>query len=264
MAVPAVRDESLEQARLNIRRGQFRGPTAGLAPGYVQGNLVILPRTYADDFRNFCLRNPTPCPLIGMSEPGDPTLAALGDLDIRTDLPRYRVWKSGVVVDEVTDIGSLWGPDLVTFVLGCSFTFEHVLAESGIPLRHIQERRNVAMYRTSMKTAPAGPFHGPLVVSMRPMKATDAIRAIQITTRYPLAHGAPVHLGAPELIGIDDLMAPDYGDAVDVAPDEIPVFWACGVTTQVAIEQAKPETCITHAPGCMLITGLPTTKIALL
>ena len=250
-------------ARAPIRRGEWTGHTSGLADRHVQGNVVILPRALADDFLRFCQRNPKPCPLLAMSEPGDPTLPALGaDIDIRTDVPRYRVWRHGELVDEPTDVRALWGDDLVTFVIGCSFSFEQALIEGGLPLRHVQQGRNVAMYRTSIPTHPAGPFHGPMVVSMRPMRAAAAIRAIQITSRFPNVHGAPVHLGDPSLIGIKNLHKPDYGDAVEVMPDELPVFWACGVTPQAAITEARPEFCITHAPGAMLITDLLNHQLA--
>jgi uncharacterized protein YcsI (UPF0317 family) len=184
------------------------------------------------------------------------------DIDIRTDVPRYRVWRRGELVDEPTDLRALWRDDLVTFVIGCSFSFEQALLDSGLSLRHVDQNRNVAMYRTNIATEAAGPFHGPMVVSMRPLKAKAAIRAIQITSRFPDVHGAPVHLGDPSLIGIADLAKPDYGDAIDVMPDELPVFWACGVTPQAAIAQAKPEFCITHAPGAMLITDLLNHQLA--
>ena len=245
------------QARAAIRSGEWTGHTSGLAEGHVQGNVVILPELLANDFLRYCQRNPKPCPLLAVTEPGEALLPSLGaDIDIRTDVPRYRVWRDGVLIDQPTDISNLWRSDLVTFVIGCSFSFEEALLEAGIPLRHIAQKRNVAMYRSNMATAPAGVFNGPTVVSMRPFKALDAIRAIQITSRFPNVHGAPVHMGNPALIGIADLAKPDYGDAVDVLPDEIPVFWACGVTPQAAITQARPEFCITHAPGAMLITDL--------
>lgn len=223
----------------------------------MQGNLAILPEALAGDFLRFCQRNPKSCPLLAVSEPGDPFLPSLGqDVDIRSDLPAYRVWEHGQLVAETHDIRALWRPDLVSFVIGCSFSFEQALLDAGIPLRHMAEGRNVAMYRTSIPTTPAGPFHGPMVVSMRPMRAAHAIRAIQVTARTPNVHGAPVHLGDPHLIGIQDLSRPDFGDAVTIAPDELPVFWACGVTPQSVIMEARPDFCITHAPGHMLITDL--------
>jgi uncharacterized protein YcsI (UPF0317 family) len=251
--------------RRAIRNGLHRGPTAGLAPGYVQGNLAVLPQAHAADFLQFCRLNPKPCPLIGVSAPGDPRVPELGeDLDIRTDLPRYRVWRNGELVAEPTDICGLWRDDLVSFVIGCSFSFEEALTAEGIVLRHIARGCNVPMYRTSIATRPAGPFHGPMVVSMRPLTPRDAIRAVQITTRFPSVHGAPVHIGKPELIGISDLSRPDYGDAVEVRDDELPVFWACGVTPQAVIAAAKPEFCITHYPGCMLVTDRKNTEFAVL
>jgi uncharacterized protein YcsI (UPF0317 family) len=252
-------------ARLAIRAGKHRGPTSGLAPGFVQGNLAILPDALAADFLRFCQLNPKPCPLIGSSAPGDwrvPQLAE--DLDIRTDLPRYRVWKNGELAAEPEDIREFWRDDLVSFVVGCSFSFEEALMADGIEMRHIVLGRNVPMYRTSIATKQAGPFHGPMVVSMRPMSPANAIRAIQITTRFPAVHGAPVHLGKPELIGIKDIGKPDYGDALPVRDDEIPVFWACGVTPQSVIATVKPEFCITHYPGSMLVTDRKNTEFAIM
>jgi uncharacterized protein YcsI (UPF0317 family) len=264
MAVPDAFPTGLS-ARLAIRRNDYCGPTAGMAPGFVQANLAILPQKLAQDFLQFCQRNPKPCPLIGVSAPGDPGIPALGaDLDIRTDTPRYRIWRDGALVDEPQDLLKWWRDDLVTFAIGCSFSFEQALLEAGIELRHMTCNCTVPMYRTSIATEPAGPFRGPLVVSMRPMKPADAIRAIQITTRFPSVHGAPVHLGRPELIGIKDIAAPDYGDAVPVDDDEIPVFWACGVTPQSVIAAAKPELCITHYPGAMLVTDRRNTEFAIM
>ncbi len=251
------------EARQAIRSGRWSGHTSGTAPHYVQGNVVILPEALANDFLRFCQRNPKPCPLLAVSEPGDPGLPRLGaDLDIRTDVPRYRVWRKGELVEEVTDIRALWRDDLVTFVIGCSFSFEQPLIDAGIPLRHIAQGKNVAMYRTNIQTVPAGPFHGPMVVSMRPMSAANAIRAVQVTARVPAVHGAPVHLGDPALIGIADLARPDFGDAVDILPGELPVYWACGVTPQAVVMEAKPDFCITHAPGTMLVTDLLDSELA--
>lgn len=261
----AGRLASALDVRMAARNGKLTGPTAGLAPGYVQGNLAILPKDLAADFLRFCHLNPKPCPVIGMSEPGDPRIPALGaDLDIRTDHPRYRVWRNGDLVDEPTDIHSVWRDDLVAFVIGCSFSFEEALLADGLGLRHIDLGRNVPMYRTSIACRPAGPFKGPLVVSMRPFKPADAIRAIQITTRFPSVHGAPVHIGLPEEIGIRDVTKPDYGDLPEVRPGELPVFWACGVTPQAVIAAIKPPFAITHAPGAMLATDLRNSRLATL
>ncbi|KAB1070226.1 putative hydro-lyase [Methylobacterium planeticum] len=245
------------EARRAIRRGEWDRHTVGLAPAHVQGNLVILPAALAGDFLRFCQQNPKPCPLLAVSAPGARDLPALGaDLDIATDVPDYRVYEHGRLVCERSDVSSLWRDDFVSFVLGCSFSFEEALLAAGIPLRHVAQGRNVAMYRTTIPTNPAGAFHGPLVVSMRPMKAADAIRAVQVTARMPAVHGAPVHLGDPRLIGITDLARPDFGDAVAIEADEVPVFWACGVTPQAVVMAAEPALCITHSPGHMLITDL--------
>ncbi len=245
------------EVRLAARAGTLSGVTAGLAPGFVQGNLVIVPNEYAADFTRFCELNPKPCPVIGVTAPGMPNVPALGaDLDLRTDLPRYRVWRNGGLAGEVNDISHLWREDLVGFVLGCSFTFEDAMTAAGIKLKHLAAGRNVAMYRTNIACEPAGPFAGPLVVSMRPLTAADAQRAIAISARFPEAHGAPVHFGDPEQIGISNISSPDYGDGVPIAADELPVFWACGVTPQAAIANARMPFAITHAPGCMLVTDL--------
>lgn len=245
--------------RLAARAGTLTGPTAGLAPGFVQGNLVVLPNDLATDFERFCRHNPKPCPVIGVTEPGVPHVPELGaDLDLRADLPRYRVWRDGELAEEISDVRHLWRGDLVGFVLGCSFTFEDALVAAGIPLKHLAAGTNVAMYRTNIACEPAGPFAGPLVVSMRPLRPADAQRAIEITARFPEAHGAPIHVGDPEEIGIRNLSSPDYGDQVDIAAGELPVFWACGVTPQAAIVNSRIPFAITHAPGCMLVTDLTT------
>jgi uncharacterized protein YcsI (UPF0317 family) len=251
------------EVRRAIRERRHTGHTAGLAPGYVQGNVCILPREYADEFRAFCERNPKPCPLLAESEPGNPGLPALGeDLDIRTDVPRYRVFRNGVLEDEVTALHNLWRDDLVSFVLGCSFSFEQALLDAGLPLRYVEQGRNVSMYRTSIDTVPAGRFRGKLVVSMRPFKPADAIRAIEITSRYPRSHGAPVHIGRAELIGIANLRQPWAGDPTEVLEDELPLYWACGITPQSVVLDAKPSLCITHAPGHMLVTDLENASLA--
>ena len=255
--------ETGRDVRLACRSAAFDGPTTGLAPGFVQGNLAILPRDWADEFLRFCIANPKPCPLIGIAEPGDTRLPALGvDLDVRTDLGRYRVWRDGALTDEPADVRAVWRDDLVSFVIGCSFSFEEPLLAAGIPIRHIACGRNVSMYRTNVPTTPAGRFYGPLVVSMRPLKPADAIRAVQITSRLPAVHGAPVHIGFPEAIGISDIAKPDFGDAVPIEPGELPVFWACGVTPQAAIAAARPPFAITHAPGRMLVTDLKNAQLA--
>lgn len=254
-----------DSARARIRDGLITGPTAGFAPGYVQGNLCILPQDLAADFLRFAQANPKPCPLIGVGEPGSPRVPALGEtIDLRRDLPRYRVWKEGELIAEPTDITEFWRDDLVAFVIGCSFSFEEALIEDGIPLRHVACGSNVAMYRTNIPCQPAGRLSGPMVVSMRPMTPADAIRAVQITSRFPSVHGAPVHIGKPELIGITDIGKPDYGDPVEIREDELPVFWACGVTPQAVIAAARPAFAITHYPGSMLITDIRNSRLAAL
>lgn len=251
------------QARQRIRSREHRGHTAGLAPGHVQGNLMILPRDLANDFLIFCQRNPKPCPILAVSEPGNPMLPTLGrDVDIRSDVPAYRVWRNGELIEEPNDIAHVWRDDLVTFVIGCSFSFEQALSEAGVPLRHVECGCNVPMYRTNVPTVPAGVFHGPLVVSMRPMKPAEAIRAVQVTSRFPQVHGSPVHIGLPHLIGIRDIARPEFGDPVPVADDELPVFWACGVTPQSVAMATRPLLCITHSPGCMLVTDLLNNQLA--
>lgn len=244
-----------QNTRLDIRNARFVENTSGILPGLLQGNVVILPREWATDFLVYCEKNPVPCPLIYVSEIGDPALPGLGDdIDIRTDVPGYRVFRHGEFIEERTDIMDLWQNDMVAFVLGCSFSFEQALVKADIPVRNIDMKVNVSMYKTNIATTPSAKFNGELVVSMRPLKAKDAIKAIQITSRFPKAHGAPVHLGDPTLIGIEDINKPDFGSPVEIKEDEIPVFWACGVTPQVAINNAKPPLCITHVPGKMLVT----------
>ena len=258
----------LDKARLlrhDIRAGSFSGYTTGLVPGLVQGNVVILPKVWAEDFLLFCYLNPVSCPLISMSKPGDAMVPALGaDIDIRTDIPQYNVFKDGELVEQVTDIAQYWSEDMVSFVLGCSFSFEEALLRAGLSIRNIDLDRNVSMFETNIATAPSAKFFGNTVVTMRPFKPADAIRAIQITTRLPKAHGAPIHIGMPHQIGIADLAKPEYGDSVPVNADEIPVFWACGVTPQVAIRNAKPPLCITHVPGKMLVTDKLNDELAVL
>lgn len=251
--------------RQRVRSGEHRGNTSGFAAGYVQCNIVILPADWANDFLRFCQLNPKPCPLVATSNaPGDPAIPPLGDIDIRSDVPSYRVFREGEVTEELPDITRLWRDDLVTFALGCSFSFEEALLADGLEVRNVSEGVNVPMYRTDIDCTAAGPFAGKMVVSMRPFLAADAIRAVQICTRFPSVHGAPVHLGEPGLIGINNLARPDYGDVVTIAEDELPVFWACGVTPQVALEAARPPFAITHSPGCMLVTDLRNSQLAVL
>jgi uncharacterized protein YcsI (UPF0317 family) len=243
--------------RAACRTGELTGPTPGLALGFVQANLVVLPRDWAFDFLLFCQRNPKPCPLLDVTEPGDPEPKSVAPgANLRTDLPAYRVWKDGELVEEVHDVTRHWRDDLVSFLIGCSFTFESALLAAGVPVRHIEQGVNVPMYRTNIPCRPAGRFSGPLVVSMRPLTPGQAVRATQVCSRFPRAHGAPVHFGDPAVIGIRDVTRPEYGDAVEIRSGEVPVFWACGVTPQAALMQARPPFAITHKPGHMCVTDL--------
>ncbi len=254
-----------QQVRQNIRQGIFTQPTAGAAPGFVQANLVVLPKSLAADFMLFCQRNPKPCPLLSISDPGSTFFPGYGDdLDIRTDIPRYRVWRNGELIDEVSNVITYWRDDLISFAIGCSFSFEEALVAEGLDVRHISCASNVPMYRSNISTQSAGPFHGPLVVSMRPFKPADAIRAIQLTSKFPSVHGAPVHIGDASQIGISDLSKPDFGEPVEVRAGELPVFWACGVTPQAVLMASKPEFCITHAPGYMLVTDKLNAHLAII
>lgn len=249
--------------RARIRAGAFDAPTCAQAPGMVQANLVILPEDWAEDFKRYCALNPKPCPVLGVTEPGDPMMPDLGEgIDLRTDLPRYRVFRDGAVTDEVMDIGELWQDDFVGFALGCSFSFEEALLSAGLPMRHHEMGMSVPMYRTSIETTAAGPFSGPLVVSMRPFAPADAIRAIAVTARCERVHGAPVHFGDPAAIGIADIDKPSWEEPVPIRPGEVPVFWACGVTPQAAMERARPPVAITHKPGYMLVTDLLNADLA--
>ncbi|MCM3088511.1 putative hydro-lyase [Bhargavaea ginsengi] len=260
-----MRNMTPEQFREKVRSGAFSGPTAGVCDGYVQANLAILPKEDAFEFLLFCQRNPKSCPLIDVTDVGSaiPAASAPG-ADLRTDLPKYRVYRNGELADEPTDLNEYWTDDMVAFLIGCSFTFEEALIRNGIPMRHHEEGVNVPMYRTSVDTVPAGKFSGPMVVSMRPMGAGDVVRAVQVTSRFPSVHGAPVHIGNPEEIGIRNLTKPDFGDAVTVREGETPVFWACGVTPQSVAMHAKPSLMITHAPGHMFVTDLKSEQLGVI
>jgi uncharacterized protein YcsI (UPF0317 family) len=244
------------ELRALCRTGEFSGPTAGVAEGFVQANLAILPREFALEFLLFCQRNPRPCPLVEVLEAGLVEPKCASGADLRTDLPSYRVFRDGVLMEEVGDISGYWRDDLVSFLIGCSFSFEEALVQAGIGLRHLEMGRNVAMYRTNRQCEPAGRFHGPMVVSMRPIPAGQVDLATAITGRFTNSHGAPVHAGDPRLLGIADLAAPDYGDAVPIRDGEVPVFWACGVTPQAVVLESKLPFCITHAPGRMFVSDL--------
>ena len=260
-----MQNNTPREVRRQIRQGNLLRPTCGLAPGFTQANLVVLPKEYAFDFLLFCQRNPKPCPVLEVLEPGkhEPTLTS-PTADIRVDIALYRVYQNGKLTAEVKDIKEYWNDELVSFLLGCSFTFETALIRAGIEMRHIDEGKNVSMYITSMPTTPAGIFRGPLVVSMRPIPRDKVVKAVQITSRYPGVHGAPVHIGEPERIGIADLSKPDWGDPSVFKENEVPVFWACGVTPQAVALKSKPSLMITHSPGHMFITGLRDEDLAVL
>lgn len=245
------------EIRQLCRTGKLVDPTPGLASGYVQANLVILPKLLAFDFLLFCQRNPKPCPVLDVTEVGnpEPKIIASG-ADVRTDLPRYRIFRNGNLGEEVTEITEFWRDDLVAFLIGCSFSFEAAMLRVGLPVRHIEEGKNVPMYKTNIPCLSAGVFSGNLVVSMRPLSMNQAIQAVQITGRYAKAHGSPIQIGDPAAIGIKEIDSPDFGDSVTINEGELPVFWACGVTTQQAILEAKPELAITHAPGHMFVSDL--------
>jgi uncharacterized protein YcsI (UPF0317 family) len=249
-------------ARQLMREGRFTRPTTGVCLGYLQANMAILPRAEAEDFRRYCQANPQPMPLVDVTEPGDPTPRRVApSADLRTDLPRYRVWRRGEVVDEPTSIEDLWTEEMVAFLLGCSFSAENRLLDAGVRLRHMELGGNVPMFVTSIQCTPAGRFHGPMVVSMRPIARAQAELTRRVTAELPLAHGAPIQIDEPGAIGIADLARPDFGDTILPEPDEVPVFWACGVTPQAAIMTVKPELAITHAPGHMFITDVPEGQI---
>jgi len=253
-----LRQADLPEVRAAIRAGRYGGHTAGLGRGYLQANLVILPAGLALDFMRFCQRNPKPCPLVGVSDTGDPMMRTLGrDIDIRSDVPAYNIYRAGRLERAVPDIAGLWAEDMVAFALGCSFTFEHALMRAGLPLWHVAHDTTVPMFRTTVPCVPAGPFSARMVVSMRALPEGRVEEAATLSRRYPLAHGAPVHAGDPAEIGIADTARPDWGDPAPVPEGHVPVFWACGVTPQVAIEAAAPPLCITHKPGHMLITDIP-------
>lgn len=253
------------EVRRMIRKGEIQIPTAGMCRGYAQGNLVTIPKSLAYDFLLFTQRNPKPCPVLEVTDEGCRELKAIASgCDIARDIPKYRIYKNGKLQEERTDIEALWREDFVSFVLGCSFTFESALIEEDIEVRHIQNGSNVPMYITNIQCKPAGIFSGPTVVSMRPIPLDKIVKAVQITLKYPCVHGAPVHIGDPTLIGIKDINKPDFGDPVEIRENELPVFWACGVTPQAVAMKVKPEIMITHAPGYMFITDIKNHELAII
>ena len=244
------------ELRRLIRNGEWQSSTSGVAHGCVQANLVMLPKQQAFEFLLFCVRNPKPCPILDVLEPGTAEPSIAQGADLRTDLPRYRIYRNGKLTEEVSDVSTAFSKDTVSFLLGCSFSFENAMLAAGLPVRNIEEGCNVSMYITNRQCTPAGPFTAPLVVTMRPMTPVQAVRATQITTRFHLTHGAPVHIGDPQQIGINDLSRPDFGDSVTIRTDEIPVFWACGVTSALAATAPALPQVITHSPGHMFVSDL--------
>ncbi|MDA1228914.1 MAG: putative hydro-lyase [Chloroflexi bacterium] len=264
MQLTALPDKP-DELRGLIRKGELVHPTSGMAPGRVQANLAILPRDTAYDFLLFCQRNPKPCPLLEVVDAGETEARQFApSSDLRTDVPLYRIYQHGEMVSEVEDISEFWRDDLVSFLLGCSFSFETALIRAGISMRHIECDTNVPMFITNIPTTPAGAFSGPMVVSMRPIPREQVVRAIQVTSRFPAVHGAPVHIGDPEAIGISDITRPDFGDPVAFEDGDVPVFWACGVTPQAVAMSVKLPLMITHAPGHMFITDKKDEDLAVL
>lgn len=246
-----------QQVKKLIRKGEIDFQTSGMCNGYAQANLCILPKEYAFDFLLYCMRNPKPCPILEVGDVGSREIKEMAEYgDICTDFPKYRIWKNGELVEEVTDISEYWQDDFVYFLIGCSFSFESELLEADVPVRHIEENRNVPMFNTNIALKPAGKFHGNMVVSMRPIPDELVVKAVNVTAAMPRVHGAPVHIGNPKAIGIEDVNCPDYGDSVTINDGETPVFWACGVTPQNAVMQTKPPIAITHSPGHMFITDV--------
>ena len=249
--------------RERFRSGELSRPTTGMCAGYAQGNLVVLPKDLAFDFLLFAQRNPKPCPILEVSEPGSREFSLTApSSDIAKDLPLYRVYENGKCMGEYQDVSSFWRDDFVSFLIGCSFTFESALIEEGIEIRHITQGCNVPMYITNIPCKSAGQFSGPTVVSMRPIPYRQIVKAVTITGRYPKVHGAPLHIGNPSVIGISDINRPEFGDPVEIHEGEVPVFWACGVTPQAVIMNARPPIVITHAPGYMFITDIKNTDLS--
>ena len=258
-------DMKPSEVRQLIREGKIDFQTSGMCNGFAQANMAVLPKDLAFDFLLFTQRNQKPCPVLDVTEPGSPVPRLIApNADLRYDIPRYRIYKKGELTDEVTNLDKYWRDDLVAFLLGCSFSFEGPMLDAGLDVRHITDNHNVPMYITNIECVPAGIFRGPMVVSMRPMKPKEAVRAVQVTSRMPFVHGAPIHFGDPEAIGIKDISKPDFGDASLIKPGEVPVFWACGVTPQAVAMAVKPEFMITHAPGHMFISDVPNADLSVL
>lgn len=265
MKLDDIKSKTPEEIRECIRKEKWIGPTTGIALGFVQANLVIIPEKLALEFIIFCQRNHSACPILEITEPGIASLNYLAkNVDIRTDLPKYRVYKKGVLMDEPLNIIDYWRSDFVSIFIGCSLSFEKALTDSNIPLRHLECKKNGAIYISSIKCNPTGMFRGNMAVSLRPIPRHQLIRTIQITSRFYNAHGAPVHIGDPDLIGIKNLDEVYYGDPPIFKENDVPVFWACGVTPQVVASESKPEIMITHSPTHLFVSDIKDTEIAIL
>lgn len=261
---PAYADllkQPIQQIRPMIRSGAYTGQTAGFAAGNLQANLAVLGDGWSEDFHEFCLQNPQPCPLVGVSKRGDPMMRDLGDIDIRSDIPSYNIYRDGELRESRSDIKDLWAEDSVAFALGCSFTFEQALLDAGIRMKHIEMNRTVPMYATNIALKPVGPYQGGMVVSMRPIPKDQVDLAVEVTSNFPHAHGAPVHVGDGSTIGIRNVDAPDWGEAAQFDADDVAVFWACGVTPQNVVTNARPPLCVAHTPGRMLVTDITDAQI---
>lgn len=260
-----ISELSPSEIRAHIRAGRWKGTSEGLAKTFAQANLVIVREKHAFDFLLFCLRNPKPCPIVEVTDPGDPMLRiSAKDADLRTDLPRYSVYENGKLTDEPHDITSYWRDDLVGFLIGCSYSFEQAMLNAGIPLRHVEENKIVSLYTTNVPCVPAGQFKGPMVVSMRPVKRDQVVRAVQVTSRFPSTHGAPVHIGDPQAIGVDLEKVAFGSHYIPPKADEVPLFWGCGCTPQAVALQSSIDFMITHKAGHLFLTDRLSEEVAVL
>ncbi|WP_299615572.1 putative hydro-lyase [Pelagibius sp.] len=255
---------SARDVREAVRAGAWRTTTHGLARGFVQANVAIVPEAYALDFMRFCHRNPKPCPLLDVTDTGDPEFRQIAPgSDVRTDLSEYSVYRDGELAAEPGDIRDLWREDLVAFAMGCSLSFDQILLDHGIDVAHLDRPGGrIAVYTSGLQCAAAGPFEGPMVVSMRPIPRHQLDRVIEVTSRYPATHGGPVHVGDPREIGIDDPDKVDWGAPAVVGPEDETVFWGCGVTPQAVAMAARLPLMITHKTGHMLLTDLRLKELA--
>ncbi len=260
-----TREDAAKLSPADLRKAMADGlwldTTVGLGLGYLHTNVAILPEKYAFDFLLYCVRNPKPCPVIHVSEPGDPIINTVSaGSDIRDDISRYCVFEKGELVATPTSLRDYWRPDAVTFLLGCSVTFEQALINNGVPMRHHAQGSTPGVYITDIPCAPAGQFAGPVVASVRAIPGHLVSRAVEVTSRYPWGHGSPLHIGDPSLIGVD-LSKPDYGDVPVFEEGDVPVFWGCGVTPQLALSEAKPEYMFSHYPAHMYVADVTSDNV---